>query len=54
MELAKVKKIHFIGASGVSMSALAELMRHRGFEVSGCDITTGGHRADHITRDINL
>ena len=33
-----IHKIHFIGIGGVSMSALAEIMKQRGYEVSGSDI----------------
>ncbi len=30
--------VHFIGIGGISMSALAELLHHRGFTVSGSDL----------------
>lgn len=30
--------VHFIGIGGISMSALAELLKHRGFTVSGSDL----------------
>ena len=35
-----VKKVHFIGIGGVSMSGLAEILLGMGFEVSGSDIET--------------
>lgn len=41
-------RIHFIGSQGVSMSWLASYFRSRGDEVSGSDITTGGHSAENV------
>ncbi|MCZ7644445.1 MAG: UDP-N-acetylmuramate--L-alanine ligase [Planctomycetota bacterium] len=35
-------KVHFMGAGGIGMSALMELARARGAEVSGCDGCAGG------------
>ena len=35
-----IKKIHFIGIGGVSMSGLAEVMLREGFLVSGSDSST--------------
>ena len=32
-----MKKVHFIGIGGVSMSGLAQIMLARGYEVSGSD-----------------
>lgn len=40
--------IHFIGIEGVSMRVLARIMRARGHTVTGSDISTTGHRAEHI------
>ncbi len=37
----KIKKVHFIGIGGVSMSGLAELLFHRNFTVSGSDRERG-------------
>jgi len=37
MDLAKIKKVHFIGIGGIGMSALARMMLHLGKEVSGSD-----------------
>lgn len=34
----KIKTIHFIGIGGISMSALAEIMLNRGYNVQGSDI----------------
>ena len=31
-------KIHFIGISGIGMSAIAELMKDQGYKVQGSDI----------------
>lgn len=33
----KYKKIHFIGIGGVSMSGIAELLNHYGYDISGSD-----------------
>jgi UDP-N-acetylmuramate--alanine ligase len=32
------KKIHFIGIGGISMSALAEILKNQGYEVTGSDL----------------
>lgn len=63
------KKIHFTGIGGISMSALAEIMLSRGFEVTGSDNISSdltkhleelgakvsiGQRAENITDDIDL
>ncbi len=37
--LKKVKNLHFIGVGGVSMSALADIMRIRGYNVTGSDMS---------------
>ncbi len=41
-------KIHFIGINGVSMRALADFMRLRGHEVTGSDMSNGGHSAKNV------
>lgn len=35
--LKKVKRIHFVGIGGAGMCALAEIMHHRGYELTGSD-----------------
>ena len=35
--LSKVKKIHFIGIGGAGMSALAEILLHKGYQLTGSD-----------------
>ena len=35
--LQNIKKVHFVGVGGVSMSSLASLLKHKGFLVSGSD-----------------
>lgn len=55
--------VHFAGVGGVGMAALALLMKHRGHDVSGCDLkptprtdwleshgvrVSFGHSADHV------
>ena len=37
----RIKQLHFVGIGGVGMSGIAELMHHRGFEVSGSDLADG-------------
>ena len=33
-----IKKIHFIGIGGISMSGLAEIMMNMGYQISGSDL----------------
>ncbi len=69
ISLNKLKKVHFIGIGGISMSALAEILLEKGISVSGSDsaeseLTTRlshagakilyGQSAANITPDINL
>jgi len=64
-----IKKVHFIGIGGVSMSALARLSRHFGLSVTGSDLRQSketmelmsigidvklSHAGDNITNDIDL
>ena len=61
--------VYFIGIGGVSMSGLAEIMKHKGFQVSGSDIKESatirhlrqigipvaiGHRKENIVPDVDL
>ena len=48
-ELRKYKHIHMIGIGGVSMSGIAEIMKHWGFTVTGSDRTESD-----TTRKLNL
>ena len=36
-ELEKYRKIHMVGIGGVSMSGIAEILKHWGFTVTGSD-----------------
>ncbi len=47
-------KYHLIGDRGISMSAIADILRFLGNEVSGSDLKSGGHNAKNITQDINV
>ena len=38
MELAEIRKFHFVGIGGIGMSGLAELLLRDGYEVSGSDL----------------
>ena len=42
LKIFKGKKFHFIGIGGVSMSALAQMLKHRGFYVQGSDENVNG------------
>ncbi|WP_312693798.1 UDP-N-acetylmuramate--L-alanine ligase [Caproiciproducens sp.] len=61
--LSKVKKIHFVGIGGSGMCPLAEILHHRGFQLTGSDTNESdtlarirsygipvsmGHRAENI------
>lgn len=61
--MSKINYVHFIGIGGISMSAIAKVMLHRGIKVSGSDFSGGssceelkklgadvviGHSADNI------
>ena len=39
VDLKKIKKIHFIGIGGIGLSAIARLMKEKGKEVSGSDLS---------------
>ena len=47
LNLNNIKKVHFIGIGGISMSALADILVSKGFSVSGSDF-----RESDITRDL--
>ena len=50
----KVKKLHIVGASGIGVSALAEILRQKGAAVSGSDIETTGHKPENVPADTEL
>ena len=37
IDFSKPIHVHFVGIGGISMSGLAQILRSRGFEVSGSD-----------------
>jgi UDP-N-acetylmuramate--alanine ligase len=37
----RIKRIHFVGAGGIGMCGLAELLRNQGYRVSGSDLRAG-------------
>jgi UDP-N-acetylmuramate--alanine ligase len=47
------KKIHFMGISGSGASAVANLARKMGYEVTGCDEEKEGHSTSHL-QDIDF
>ncbi|MBO6134649.1 MAG: UDP-N-acetylmuramate--L-alanine ligase [Lachnospiraceae bacterium] len=68
-DLSKVKRVHFIGIGGISMSAIALILQKNGFYVQGSDFSENenvkmlkskgikvfiGHCKDNITSDIDI
>ncbi len=68
-DLSKVKRVHFIGIGGISMSAIALILQKNGFYVQGSDFSENenvkmlkskgikvfiGHSKDNITSDIDI
>ena len=68
-DLAKIKKVHFIGLGGIGVSALARLMVIQGKVVSGSDISITeivvalkklgvrvfkNHRPENLASDVDL
>lgn len=54
MELRDIKKVHLVGAGGISMQGIAKVLESRGVDVSGCDVADQGHSPDHITKDLDI
>jgi UDP-N-acetylmuramate--alanine ligase len=61
-------RVHFVGIAGIGMSGLASVLASQGVHVSGSDLRSNretdilesqgarihcGHRADHVTRDLD-
>ncbi len=44
----KKKHLHFIGIGGIGMSGIAEILKHQGYIVSGCDLCTHSKTIDHL------
>lgn len=44
----KREHIHFMGIGGIGMSGIAEILRLKGYIVSGCDAATVGKTIDHL------
>ena len=40
--------IHFVGIGGIGMSGIAEIVRQRGYKVSGCDSAQNSKILDHL------
>lgn len=47
-------KIHFIGIGGISMSGIAEMLKNRGYSVSGSDINKSALTEKLISNGINV
>ena len=41
-------RIHFMGIGGSGMASAAAIAKAYGYEISGCDLKTGGHSPDHL------
>lgn len=48
MDISGVKKVHFIGIGGIGISALARLMLHAGYEVSGTNDSPSPETLDEL------
>ena len=44
------RPVHFVGAAGAGMSALAELLARRGVRVTGCDANPSGAGSEDLAR----
>lgn len=40
--------VHFVGIGGIGMSGIAEILKRRGYVVSGCDISATSKVLDHL------
>ena len=69
IDLAKIKKAHFVGIGGIGVSAIARMMIGEGKKVSGSDTSFSaiteelqklgakvflGHSADNVAPDVDL
>ncbi|MBM3893458.1 UDP-N-acetylmuramate--L-alanine ligase [Candidatus Dependentiae bacterium] len=45
----KREHIHFMGIGGIGMSGIAEILKLRGYTVSGCDLGTGSKTLEHLS-----
>ena len=68
--LSEVRRIHLIGICGTAMATLAALLKRRGFDLRGSDVSVyppmsdflaadgipimGGYAAEHVVADIDL
>jgi len=48
-----MKRVHFMGIGGSGISGVADLAKKMGYQVSGCDLETGGHDVKHL-RNVDL
>ncbi len=44
----KREHIHFMGIGGIGMSGIAEILKLRGYSVSGCDLGAGSKTLEHL------
>lgn len=41
-------RVHFMGIGGAGMASVAAIAKAYGYEISGCDLKTGGHDVKHL------
>jgi len=46
--MTKIKRVHFVGIGGSGVSGVEKLTKEMGYQVTGCDLETGGHDIKHI------
>jgi UDP-N-acetylmuramate--alanine ligase len=44
----KREHVHFMGIGGIGMSGIAEILKLRGYKVSGCDLGSASKTLDHL------
>ena len=52
--LYSIKKVHFIGIGGIGMSGIAELLKNKGFDVTGSDISDSPNVQRLLDMGINI
>lgn len=50
IDLSKIRHVHFVGVGGIMMSGIAELMKNKGFIVSGSDRSSSS-MIDHLRQE---
>lgn len=53
-KISRLKKVFMIGIGGVSMKAIAHLLKKMGIAVNGSDLKTGGHNSKNINLSYDM